>query len=105
MTDIREQAAAAARECAYRNGSIACKDYGGHVACAAGYELGHAAGFAAGARAFAEWCDGQEPDATAHQGCGGGCYSDCLEVIDDFLSSLAPGTGLETGEGQKEEGA
>jgi hypothetical protein len=42
-------------------------------------------------RAFAEWCDAvsmEEPDALAHPGCGGGCYTDCVDAIDRYLAHL-----------------
>jgi hypothetical protein len=57
MTDIREQAAKAARE--WRAQQLDPRDQFhdiGEAAVAIGYELGHAAGVEDGARGFAEWC-------------------------------------------------
>ena len=104
---LRAQAAAAARS-AWAQWSFydidpdADRDCSGgiipSVAFEKGYLLGHAAGVSEGARRFAEAIQKD--------------YSGCVykktwrlaNACHRVLSSLAPGTGLETGDGQKEEG-
>jgi len=97
MGDVREQAAAAALAWAKTHGSTTCKDYDGQIACAAGYILGHAAGVEEGAR---RGCLLQpSAGACAHRQ----MTCDKADTVCSW-ASLAPGTGLATGEGQKEEG-
>ena len=58
-------------------------------------DLGHAAGVSEGARMFADrLCEFEDA----------GVEYEVNYQLGKFLSSLAPGTGLEAGEGQKEEG-
>ena len=107
MTTLRAQAAAAAvRECPLFLASCdrSCSEE--QIAIcerndAASYLLGHAAGVEEGARRFAEWL-------ALDAGLPGHCYDPEIEQwkieYAEDLSSLAPGTGLGTGEGQKEEG-
>jgi hypothetical protein len=62
-----------------------------------------------GARRFAEYIDanytGVECFQTDAESCDGVvAVTDSISVLGHYLSSLAPGTVLATGEGQKEEG-
>lgn len=43
---------------------------------------------AAGAKEFAEWCDTEgKPDELAYQGCGGACYTRCVNGLSRFFAS------------------
>ncbi len=112
-TDIRAEAAAAARD--YEKREVDAHPYmeprflhtepwGKTFEIA--YMRGHAAGFTAGARAFAEFIDanytGVECFQTEDDTCDGVvAVTDAISVLARFLA--APGTGLASSEGKEEE--
>ena len=94
MGDVREQAFMAAVKWRDEDPDSSAFD-----SCEAGYLLGHAAGVSDGARRFAEYSwDSLTENEYLNS------WSMVEKVLARFLSSLAPGTVLATGEGQKEEG-
>ena len=96
MTNLRTQAAAAAMKWYETHPEGMPRDMDTATAM---YLLGHAAGVLDGARRFAEYswdCLTENEYLNS--------WSMVEKVLARFLSSLAPGTGLATGEGQKEEG-
>jgi len=111
MTNLRTQAAAAAKEWELSESEVSgdCpRDDDGVLQASgvfvAGYLLGHAAGVEEGARSALGWAfDNSFLDLHDWEKEGEEITFD--ELLARFLSSLAPGTVLATGEGQKEEGA
>jgi len=108
MGDVREKAAKAAREWlddnpglsderAIARGITGSSRYGFEV----GYTDGHAAGVEEGARRALGWAF-DNSFLSLHDWEKEGEEITFDELLARFLSSLAPGTGLETGEGQKE---
>jgi len=104
MTTLRAQAAAAAKEWELSESEVSgdCpRDDDGVLQASgvfvAGYLLGHAAGVSEGARRFAEWLDETGHDIAPSGVVGVTLFENADSALAIFLSSLAPGTGLENG--------